>query len=36
MRRKGALDEALGSSLPALLDVLIDREKMAASAKRID
>jgi pyruvate oxidase len=31
-----ALEEALGSDRPALLDVFIDREKMAASAKRID
>lgn len=31
-----ALKEALGSDRPALLDVVVDREKMAPSAKRID
>jgi pyruvate oxidase len=31
-----ALEEALGSDRPALLDVVVDRERMAHSAKRID
>lgn len=31
-----ALAEALGSRLPALIDIVVDREKMAASARRID
>jgi pyruvate oxidase len=31
-----ALEEALASDRPALIDVVVDREKMAASAKRID
>ncbi len=31
-----ALAKALASKKPALLDVIVDREKMAASAKRID
>jgi pyruvate oxidase len=31
-----ALEGALGENRPALIDVVVDREKMAASAKRID
>lgn len=31
-----ALEEAFASGRPALIDVVVDREKMAASAKRID